>query len=57
MILFKQTTSGKLALQRRIYMAACISNNFVFIFFIVVKNYHKVERPETEVEGSIKRFI
>ena len=26
-------------------------------FFIIVKNYRKVKRPETEVAGSIRRFI
>ena len=27
-------------------MDACISINFFFIFFIIVKNYRKVKRPE-----------
>ena len=44
-------------LQSLIYMDACISNNFIFIFFIIVKNYRKVKRPETEVAESIRRFI
>ena len=35
----------------------CISNNFIFIFSIIVKNYRKVKRPETEVAESIRRFI
>ena len=35
-------------------MDACISNNFIFIFFIIVKNYCKVKRPETEVAESIR---
>ena len=34
-----------------------ISNNFIFIIFVVVKNYHKVKRPETKVAESIRRFI
>ena len=38
-------------------MDTCISSNFIFIFFIIVKNYHKVKRPETEVAESIIRFI
>ena len=37
--------------------ASGISNNFIFIFFIIVKNYRKVKRPETEVAESIRRFI
>ena len=44
-------------LQSLIYMDACISNNFIFIFYIIVKNYRKVKRPETEVAESIRRFI
>ena len=43
-------------LQRWIYMDACISNNFIFIFFIIVKNYRKVKRPETKVAESIRRL-
>ena len=35
-------------------MGACISNNF--IFFIIVKNYRKVKRPEAEVAEIIRRF-
>ena len=42
-------------LQRLIYMDACISNNFIFIFFIIIKNYCKVKRPETEVAESIQK--
>ena len=38
-------------------MDACISNNFIFIFFIIVKNYRKVKRSETEIAESIRRFI
>ena len=38
-------------------MNACISNNFIFIFFIIVKNYGKVKRPETEIAESIRRFM
>ena len=38
-------------------MDACISNNFIFIFLIIMKNYRKVKRPETEVAESISRFI
>ena len=38
-------------------MDACISNNFIFIFFIIMKNYRKVKRPETEIAESIRRFI
>ena len=44
-------------LESLIYMDACISNNFIFIFFIIVKNYCKAKRPETEVAESIRRFI
>ena len=39
--------------QRGIYMDTCISN----IFFIIVKNYCKDKRSETEVAESIRRFI
>ena len=28
------------------YTDACISNNFIFISFIIVNNYHKVKRPK-----------
>ena len=38
-------------------MDASISNNFIFIFFIIVKNYRKVKKPETEIAESIRRFI
>ena len=34
-----------------------ISNNFIFIFIIIVKNYNQAKRPETEVAESIRRFI
>ena len=36
-------------------MNACISNNFILIVFISVKDYHKAKRPE--VAESIRRFI
>ena len=38
-------------------MDAYISINFIFICFIIVKNYRKVKRPETEVAENIRRFI
>ena len=38
-------------------MDACISNNFIFIFFIIATNYRKVKRPETEIAASVRRFI
>ena len=38
-------------------MDASISNNFNFIFFIIVKNYRKVKKSETEIAESITRFI
>ena len=38
-------------------MDASISNNFILIFFIIVKNYQKVKKPETEIAESIRRFI
>ena len=38
-------------------MDASISNNFIFIFFIIVKNYRKDKKPETEIAESIRRFI
>ena len=38
-------------------MDVCISNNFIFIFFIIVKNYREVKRPKTEIAESIRRFI
>ena len=38
-------------------MDACISNNFIFAFFIIVKSYRKVKRPETEIAERIGRFI
>ena len=38
-------------------MDACISNNFIFIIFMIVKNSHKVERSEKELTDSIRRFI
>ena len=44
-------------LQRWIYMDVSISNNFIFIFFIIMKNYRKAKRPETEFAESIRRFV
>ena len=38
-------------------MDACISNNFIFIFFIIMKSYCKVKKPETEVAEGIRKFI
>ena len=42
-------------LQSLIYMDACISNNFIFTFFIIMKSYCKVKRPETDVAESIQK--
>ena len=39
-------------LQRWIYMDAWISNNFIFIFFIIVKNYRKVKRLRQRLQGA-----
>ena len=38
-------------------MDASITNNFIFILFIIVKTYRKVKRPEAEVAENIRRFI
>ena len=38
-------------------MDACISNNFIFIIFMIVKNSRKVERSEKELTDSIRRFL
>ena len=41
-------------LQRRSNMAGSISNKFLSIFLIIVKNYWKVKRPETEIEEFLQ---
>ena len=38
-------------------MDACICNNFVFIFFILVKNYCKVKKPETGCREHQKVYL
>ena len=38
-------------------MATSIPNNFLFIFLIIMNNYWKVKRPETEIEGSIDQEV
>ena len=44
-------------LQMRIYMDACISNNFIFIFFVIVKIYCKDKKPEAGCREHQKVYL
>ena len=44
-------------LQRLLYIDACISNNFIFIFFLSWKIIVKLKGLKTEVAQSVRSFI